>query len=145
MANFGVDEKDYTVKIIEIEVRATSKAQALEFALSDINAMQEEGTLDVEISEDGVLTAGREKSRHLFDTVSFEDLNENYDFNLHEGADLDAFIRKEEQEGHYHILYSTDKEELIKQVQSEEMELEKRFNLYQVSDNPSNLVFFAIS
>lgn len=145
MTNIGVDEKDYTVRIIELQVRASSKRQALEFALSDINAVYEEGTLEVVIKEDDVFldTDEKEVAEFLFDTVPLEDLREHFSLDFTSEDTIDEWISKEEQAGRYHILVDTDKTELVNEVQADDSG--SRFQYFQVPDTKEGLIFIAIA
>lgn len=145
MANIGVDEKIYKVRIIELEVTASSKQQALEFALNDINAVYEEGTLEVEIHEDGELTGNGEPEvvQFLFDTVPLEDFREHFNADFTDEDTLDTWIAKEEQDGKYHILASTDRMELISNVQVDDSG--SRFEYFQVPNTKEGLVYIAIA
>lgn len=145
MANIGVDEKIYKVRIIEMEVTASSKKQAVEFALSDINATYEEGTLEVEIHEDGELIGNGEPEdvQFLFDTVPLEDFREHFNADFTIEDTLETWIAKEEQAGTYHILADTDRMRLISDIQADDSG--SRFEYFQVPDAYEGLVYIAIA
>lgn len=145
MGVFGTEEKEYTVQINPLKVRATSKKQALEFALRDILKTKEEGTLEVKIAEDSIAADAveAESSAFLFNELSLEDFRDSYGLRITKEDTIEEWVLKEDLAGFFYILASTDKEELIAGLKKEDPST--GFDFFKVSDTKEGSIYVALS